>query len=107
MNTITKSLLVAVVLVSAGFLSQSAKAYFYQPQSYQPQSYQYNPNYGQASQYQYGYQQDTVSQLVQGQLNFVNNFTYYPSPIRSYFYRNYSPFMSYFGGYGYGYGWGY
>ncbi len=100
MKTLKLRLLVATSLAVFALVGGSAHAYFYQPQQYQSYQYQtYNP-------YNYGYQ-DTVSQLIQGQLNFVSNFTYIPSPIRSYFY--YSPF-SYFGGYsnyGYGYNYGY
>ncbi len=82
-----KTLLIAIFAVAGlGLTGTSAKAWFYQPQPYHNYQYQqyYNP-------YNYGYQ-DTASQLIQGQLYFVANFNYVPSPIRSYFNWNYSPF---------------
>ena len=97
MNTIKKVMLAIVLLVGMVLVATPAQAYFYQPQSY--------PNYS-PNPYRYGYQ-DTVSQLVQGHLNFVSNFVYYPAPVRSYF-NPYFPSYSY-GGYGnnYGYNYGY
>ncbi|MBP9822105.1 MAG: hypothetical protein KBC81_01515 [Candidatus Pacebacteria bacterium] len=94
MKTLKLSLLVTMLLVGFAMVGGSAHAYFRQAQSYP--NYSYNP-------YQYGYQ-DNVSQMIQGHLNFVANFTYYPSPVRSCFYLCYP--QNY--GYGYGnYGWGY
>ena len=90
--------MLAIVVLVALLMTSSAQAYFYQPQQYQSYRYQtYNP-------YNYGYQ-DTVSQLVQQNLNFVSNFVYVPAPIHPYFYNYYSPY-SYYGGYGYGYNYG-
>lgn len=95
MHALKLSLFVAIPLAVFALVGGSAHAYFYQPQSYP--NYSYNP-------YQYGYQ-DTVSQLIQSQLNFVSNFVYVPAPVRSYF-NPYIPSYNY-GGYGYNYGYNY
>ncbi len=55
---------------------------FTQPDVAVPRSY---GNYG----YGYGYQQDAIRPLIQGQLNFVSQFTYIPAPIHPYFYTYY------------------
>ena len=100
MKTLKLALFVAIPLAVSALVGSSAQAYFYQPQYQYDQTYQYQQY---SNPYQYGYR-DTVSQLIQGQLNFVSNFTYVPAPIHSYFYNYYSPY-NYYGGYNYG--WGY
>jgi hypothetical protein len=103
MKTITKTLLIGGIVVVAGLVTPSAQAYFYQPQYTASERSYLNQQYN--NPYNYGYQ-DTASQLIQGQLNFVSNFTYIPSPIHSYFFQYY-PSYNYFGNYGYNYGFGY
>lgn len=97
MKILTKSLIAAVPLALVVLASGApANAYYAQTRSlYQPTYVQgftqpdvavprsYGNTYG------YGYQQDAVRPLIQGQLNFVSQYTYIPAPIHPYFYTYY------------------
>lgn len=108
MNIIKKLALTGIPLSVFLVLAIPAHAYYYGYNNYnnynawqpnyvqgfsQPAVYAQAPN---PPSYGFGYQQDFIRPLIQGQLNFVSQFTYIPGPVHPYFYTYYQP---------YGYGW--
>jgi hypothetical protein len=91
MKTLKTALVIGILFIALGLDSAPAKAYFYQQQIY-VQPYQQYQNYYNPYQPRY---QNVLGQLVQGNLNLVNSFTYIPAPVHQYFYNYYSPYGYY------------
>jgi hypothetical protein len=100
MKNVLKVSIVALSALALFAVAAPTHAYFYQSQT--PAYRQYAPQYP-----TYNYQpyqffnysgNNELSGLIQGHLNFIQQYQYIPAPVHQYFYQYYTP--SY---YGYGY----